>query len=102
MDANNLSAHSSHATLPNPHQFGNHTPGLKLLQDLFSKIFNMLALFLDILVLIYAVYKKNNPDALILTYLVILFFAVLFFMPTNAFGGAGLSPGIVFVVALVA
>ena len=51
----------------------------------------MLALFLEILVLIHAIYQKNNIDSLILAYLIIFFFAVLFLMPTNAFGGAGLS-----------
>lgn len=78
-----------HATLPNSQQFGNYTPGLKLLEDLFKSVHNILALSLEILVLIYVIYLKGNPDAVILTYLVVFFFVVLFLMPTNAFGGAG-------------
>lgn len=84
-------ANSLHAALPNSQQFGNYTPGLKLLEDLFKSVHNILALSLEILVLIYVIYLKGNPDAVILTYLVVFFFVVLFLMPTNAFGGAGFT-----------
>jgi hypothetical protein len=86
---NDLSADIRHATLPNPHQFGDHAPGLRFLEDLFDRVRDMLTLSLQIFVLIYVISTKNNPDGLIVTYLVTFFFGVLFFMPTNGFGGAG-------------
>jgi hypothetical protein len=99
MSTDVLSANMLHATLPNPHQFSEHTPGLKLLKDLFGKLRDMLALSLEILVLIYVICLKGNPDAMILTYLIVSLFVVLLMMPTNEFGGAGLCAVVLFVVA---
>jgi hypothetical protein len=87
---NEFSANTLHATLPNPHQFGDYVPGLKLFEDLCSRFNDMLALSLEIFVLSYVIHVKDNHDALMLAHLVVFLFVVLSMMPTNGFGGAGM------------
>jgi len=86
-DAAHLTDNSSHAALADAR--GNSAPGLNLLEELFSQTRTILTVSLQIAVLSYVIYSKGNPHAQILTYLVMLFFLVMFIMPTNSFGGAG-------------